>query len=176
MKHFCYQCMIKWKTALCSLQPDCFRYLQHLLLSHSPETNGECCVQNATKNNNINEDFCECLPHPPFSPAMMGANTFPLLISPEINMWYIDGLKMSVTHSWKYLLSRLHKVQTIRTCQDSFLLKFASYIQQVINYVRKQSCIITAYYYTKAYNKHFCLNTLLWHVNTSIKDALFWCY
>jgi hypothetical protein len=88
---------------------------------------------------------------------MIGANTYPLLISSEINMWYIYGLKTSATHSWKYLLSSLHKVQTVRTCQDPFLLKFASYIELVVNLVRKQSCcIITACYYIKAYNEHFC--------------------
>jgi hypothetical protein len=114
-----------------------------------------------------------------FSTAMIGANTDPSLISSEINMWYTDGLKTSATHSWKYsyLLSSLHKVQTVRTCQDSFLLKFESYIEQVVNLVIKQSrCIITACYYTKAYNVHFCLNTLLWHVNSSLKDSFFWCY
>lgn len=129
------------------------------------------------KNIIINKDFWECLPHPPFSPAMMGANTYCLFISSEINTWYTDGLKTSAMHSWKYLLSSLHKVQTARMWQDSFLLKFVSYIQQVVNFVRKQSCcIITACYYTKAYNEHFCLNTLLWPVNMSIKDSFFWCY
>jgi len=176
MKHFCYQCMIKRKVALCSPQPDCFLYLPHLLSSHGQGTHGKCCIQNATKNNIIYEDFWECLPHPPFSPAMMGANNYPLFISSEINMWWTDGLT-SAMHSWKYLLNSLHKIQTVRTCQDSFLLKFESYIQQVVNFDRKQSCcIITACYYTKAYNEHLCLNTLLWPINASIKDSFFWCY
>jgi hypothetical protein len=91
--------MIKRKMAFCSPQPDCFLYLPQLLSSHGPGTHEECCVQNTTKNNNMNEDFWECLPHPPFSTAMMGANIYPLLISSEINMWYTDGLKTSATHS-----------------------------------------------------------------------------
>jgi len=143
--------MIERKMALYSLQPDCFLYLPHLMSSHGPGTHGERCVQNATKNN-INADFWECLPHSSFRPAMMGANTYPLLTSSEINMWYNDGLKMSAMHSWKYLSSSLHKVQTVRTCYNSFLLKFVSYIEQVANLVTKQSrCIITACYYTNEY-------------------------